>query len=75
MKDPQSEKEQAFVTWKFQGIAFIAARNGDGYGIADAAGNYYGAWQDPGNFRRLQRAGDSDSRPIGKLSGISVRAA
>lgn len=63
-----------FVAWRCQGMEYVAARNGDGYGIADAVGNYYGAWQDVKNFRRLQRVGDNGAKPIGKISSISVRS-
>lgn len=66
--------ELAFVTWRFKGVAFMAARNADGYGIADATGNYYGAWQDANNFRRLQQAGDNGADPIGKIHSVSVRS-
>lgn len=70
-----TEDERAFfVSWRCRGMDYMAARNGDGYGIADAIGNYYGAWQDVKNFRRLQQVRDPSSKPIGRIECISVRS-
>jgi hypothetical protein len=69
-----ADERAFFISWRFRGLDYIGARNGDGYGIADVTGNYYGAWQDVKNFRRLQRAGDNGAKAIGKISSISVRS-
>jgi hypothetical protein len=63
-----------FEHWKFSGVDFMACRFGDGYGIADGHGNYYGAWQSVRNFRAAQRTGTESAQAIGTVRSISIRA-
>ncbi len=47
--------DKAFQTWTFNGIAFVAVKNGGNVHVMDENGNNYGGWASVENFRQSQR--------------------
>jgi hypothetical protein len=62
-----------FKTWKFAGVTYLSFPMGDGFGIVDEQGGWYGAWQDVDNFRkRVTSEATRDGFKLSQAARLSV---
>ena len=58
---------EAFETWVYAGIRYVAVPNGNGESSVIAqTGEHYGSWQDTARFRKLQKQGKDESLVLGR---------